>query len=103
MKKIGFIGMGNMAQALAAGFIRAGKLEGAEIMAYAPNQEKLKKNSELIGFIPASSVQEAAFADVDARVVDPQSHPEQGGAETQKKRKNREPVFSDLFHGSLTL
>lgn len=55
MKKIGFIGMGNMAQALAKGFLKAGALDPENIFAYAPNQEKLRKNSEDIGFVACSS------------------------------------------------
>ena len=51
MKKLGFIGMGNMAKALAKGFIDAGKIKENAIFAYAPNQEKLQKNSKCIGFI----------------------------------------------------
>ena len=40
MKKLGFIGMGNMAKALAKGFINTGKIKENAIFAYAPNQEK---------------------------------------------------------------
>lgn len=58
MMKIGFIGMGNMAQALAAGFLASGKITKEEIYAYAPNQEKLKGNAERIGFIPVSTIEE---------------------------------------------
>lgn len=50
MNKIGFIGMGNMAQAIASGFLKSGKVSAENLFAYAPNQEKLKKNAELIGF-----------------------------------------------------
>ena len=59
--KLGFIGMGNMAQALAAGFIRSGLISGAETTSYAPNQEKLAGNAERIGFVPAASL--AALAE----------------------------------------
>ena len=41
MRKLGFIGMGNMGQALAKGFVSSGKIKGKDIFAYAPNQEKL--------------------------------------------------------------
>ena len=51
--KIGFIGMGNMAQAIAAGFIYSGKIDGADVYAYAPHQDKLKANAGKIGFVPA--------------------------------------------------
>ena len=36
MKKIGFIGMGNMAQAMAVGLLRAGKVSDEALYAYAP-------------------------------------------------------------------
>ena len=55
MDTIGFIGMGNMAQAMACGFINSGKVKAEEVFAYAPNQAKLKENASKIGFIPASS------------------------------------------------
>ena len=42
MKKIGFIGMGNMAQAMAVGLLRAGKVSDEALYAYAPNQDKLR-------------------------------------------------------------
>ena len=50
MNKLGFIGMGNMAKAIAAGIIKSGKISGADIYAYAPHQDKLRKNAEAIGF-----------------------------------------------------
>lgn len=56
MNKIGFIGMGNMAQAIAAGFVNSGKVKKENLLAFAPNQEKLKKNAEKIGFVPYDSV-----------------------------------------------
>ena len=43
MNKLGFIGMGNMAQALAAGFIQSGNIDRSKVFAFAPNQDKLKK------------------------------------------------------------
>ncbi len=58
MSRYGFIGMGNMAQALAAGFLKRGGLTADTLAAFAPNQEKLQKNAEKIGFTPRSSVQE---------------------------------------------
>lgn len=60
MKKIGFIGMGNMAQALAAGFVASGKVKGEDIHAYAPNQEKLATNCQNLGICPCSSLAEMA-------------------------------------------
>ena len=60
MEKLGFIGMGNMAQALAAGFINAGAIAKEKVYAFAPNQEKLAKNAAAIGFTAAKTVQELA-------------------------------------------
>ena len=59
MEKIAFIGMGNMAQALTGGFIKAGKIEPKNIFAYAPNQQKLAQNAAKYGFIPCASLKEA--------------------------------------------
>ena len=56
MSKIGFVGMGNMAKALAAGFIKSGIVDGMDMYAYAPTQDKLIKNAEEIGFLPMNSV-----------------------------------------------
>ena len=50
MKRIGFIGMGNMAQAIASGWISQKLLTPDQIYAYAPHYDKLKKNAEKIGF-----------------------------------------------------
>lgn len=60
MTNIGFIGMGNMAQAIAKGFIDTGKVKASNVYAFAPNQEKLKKNADSIGFTPCSSLAELA-------------------------------------------
>lgn len=56
MEKYGFIGMGNMAKALAEGFIKAGAVKKENVYAFAPNQDKLRKNAEKIGFIPVEDV-----------------------------------------------
>lgn len=62
MKKIAFIGMGNMAQALAQGFIKTGKVNAADIFAYAPHQDKLAANAAKIGFVPCRTLKEAVSA-----------------------------------------
>lgn len=56
MSRIGFIGMGNMAQAIAEGFLKSGKVKGEDVLAYAPHNEKLIKNAERIGFVPMGSL-----------------------------------------------
>ena len=60
--KLGFIGMGNMALALAQGFIAADKCAACDMIAYAPNQEKLQANAARLGLVPASSACEVANA-----------------------------------------
>ena len=62
MERLGFIGMGNMAQALALGFIRSGSIAKENVFAYAPHQAKLKKNAAAIGFTPLGSLAELAGA-----------------------------------------
>ncbi len=57
MSKVGFVGMGNMAQAMAEGFLRSGKLEQEDLLAYAPHQDKLYQNSKRIGFQPVDTLQ----------------------------------------------
>ena len=57
MKTLGFIGMGNMAKAIAEGIIKSGKMSGQDVYAYAPHQDKLQKNAEAIGFVPCASME----------------------------------------------
>ena len=57
--KLGFIGMGNMAKALASGFALTGAVLAENITAYAPNQQKLAANAAEIGFCPAKTLFEA--------------------------------------------
>ncbi len=58
MIRIGFIGMGNMAQALARGWMESGALHADEIGAFAPHLEKLKENASKLGFIPFESLED---------------------------------------------
>ena len=58
MKNFGFIGMGNMAQAIAVGMIDSGKVAKENIYAYAPHQDKLRNNAERIGFTPCESAKD---------------------------------------------
>ena len=51
--------MGNMAQAIAEGFIGAKKVTAGDIFAFAPNQKKLKENAARLGFSPCQSNREA--------------------------------------------
>ena len=68
MKKLGFIGMGNMAKAIAEGIIKSGKITGSDIYAYAPNQGKLEKNAKAIGFVPCGSM-EGLLREADTLVM----------------------------------
>ena len=56
--KLGFIGMGNMAQALCGGFVSSGKISKDNVFAYAPTYEKLLKNADLFGFNPCKDIVE---------------------------------------------
>ena len=62
MKKLGFIGMGNMAQALCAGFVNSGKISAGDVYAYAPHYDRLCANSEKYGFTPCRSLAELVDA-----------------------------------------
>ncbi len=66
--KIGFIGMGNMAQAIAAGFIYSDRIDGTDVYAYAPHQDKLKSNAAKIGFVPAPTPK-ALVQSVDVVII----------------------------------
>ena len=56
--KIGFIGFGNMAQAMARGFLRAGDVPGAQIFACAKHWDKLTKAADALGINPCGSAEE---------------------------------------------
>ena len=60
MNKISFIGMGNMAQAMVAGFTASGKVKGSDIYAYAPDQQKLAGNCARLGINQCRTIEDAA-------------------------------------------
>ena len=60
--KLGFIGMGNMASALAGGFIASGKLAATDIIAYDPYREGLLKKAEQLGFTATDTAADAVNA-----------------------------------------
>ena len=60
--KLAFIGMGNMATALAKGFIASGKLNHTDIIAYDPCTDMLLEKGESIGFVTATTPTEAVAA-----------------------------------------
>ena len=58
MKKIGFIGMGNMARAIAEGFVKGGAAAAEDLYGYAPRYERLKGFCDSIGMHACRSVEE---------------------------------------------
>lgn len=77
MKKIGFIGMGNMAQAIAASWVRCGAVEKENLFAFAPHYEKLCSNAARIGFVPCRSAS-ALVESVDTVVMACKPHQIEG-------------------------
>ncbi len=58
--KLAFIGMGNMASALARGFVSSGMIKGADLFAYDPAADKLSAVCTELGITPLCSEREAA-------------------------------------------
>ena len=56
--KIGFIGFGNMAQAIAKGLVLKNAIKPEEIYASAKNWDKLCENTKLYGFVPCKDENE---------------------------------------------
>ncbi len=56
--RVGFIGFGNMAQALAEGFLRTGALRPEQISACARNWDKLRRSTEPKGMRPCREARE---------------------------------------------
>lgn len=59
MKKIAFIGFGQMAGAIAEGLLLGGKVEPSDLTASARNKERLAQHCARLGITPASSNEEA--------------------------------------------
>lgn len=68
MKRIGFIGMGNMARAIVRGFVDNGSVAADAIYAYAPHYDRLKAFADAAG-IHACPSPESMLAQVDAVIV----------------------------------
>ncbi|MBQ7377216.1 MAG: pyrroline-5-carboxylate reductase [Clostridia bacterium] len=62
MKKLAFIGMGNMASALLQGFLKSGRIAATDICAYDPCTEKLKRAADAFGFTACPSLLAAVNA-----------------------------------------
>lgn len=58
--KLGFIGMGNMATALARGFVASGKVQASELYAFDPAADKLAQMAAELGLVAVSSENELA-------------------------------------------
>lgn len=58
MTKVGFLGFGKMAMAIVQGWRTLPGNQAPEVYAFAPNQEKLKRNCELLGAHPCASIDE---------------------------------------------
>ena len=56
--KLGFIGFGNMGQAIATGLINQGAIQGNQIFACAKNWDKLCKNTQEKQINPCKSAKE---------------------------------------------
>ena len=59
MDRLAFIGMGNMAKAIASGLIDRKMISGENVFAYAPHFDKLEKNAHSIGFHACRTLKEA--------------------------------------------
>ena len=70
-KTVGFIGFGNMAQAMAKGFLRGG-VEGGKIFACAKRWDKLRQTAEELGIVPCEdSLQVLEQSDILILAVKP--------------------------------
>ena len=69
---LGFIGCGNMAQAMAGGFVRSGAVQPGDIGACARDRAKLRRNTEPQGFRAFDDAAAVAeFADLVVVAVKP--------------------------------
>ena len=62
MKKIAFIGLGNMGRAIASGLVQGGAVAAENVYGYAPNQEKLRAYCAELGIHACESALEAVQA-----------------------------------------
>ena len=60
---IGFIGYGNMAQAIAEGLVNAGTISGNDIVACAAHYDKLERNAAITEYA-ADQLGELVFVDL---------------------------------------
>lgn len=62
MKKLAFIGLGNMGRAIASGIVKSGLIAGQDIFGYAPHWDKLEAYARETGIRPCRSALEAVAA-----------------------------------------
>lgn len=91
--KIGFIGYGNMAQAMAAGWVKTGELNPNHIYASARNFEKLKNNCEQLSIHPCENV-EALIEQVDIIILAVKPHQIAAVVEPIKEKLKNKIVVS---------
>ena len=77
--KVGFIGYGNMAQAIAQGLTRAHAVDGNDIVACAAHFDKLERNIAAVGGTAMHTPQEVvAAADMVVVAIKPYRLPQAG-------------------------
>jgi len=72
MKTIGFIGAGNMAEAMIRGLLRGGDFAPAQVTASGPRQERMQELREKYGIHATTSNDEPAAAEIVVLSVKPQ-------------------------------
>lgn len=70
-KTIGFLGCGNMAQAIIRGLLASQQAAPHQLLAWTPNTAKLQRLGQQLGFTPLASASELAQADIVIGAVKP--------------------------------
>lgn len=91
--KIGFLGFGNMAQAMAQGWIRPGNLKPDSLYATARNLENLRNNTEALGIHAVDSTKEM-IQEVDIVVLAVKPYQIQSVVEPVKDLLKNKIIFS---------
>lgn len=91
--KIGFLGFGNMAQAMAQGWVRVGNLKPDSLYATARNLEKLRNNTEALGIHAVDSTKEM-IQEVDIVVLAVKPYQIQSVVEPVKDLLKNKIIFS---------
>ena len=81
--KLAFIGMGNMATALARGFVASKQIAAADIVAFDPAEDMLKSKAAELGFTPVSTAVKAVTA-ADTVLIACKPHQVEGALATIK-------------------